>query len=69
MVSQGPEGSMAPQRAHHPDEVARSNGELTLDFEWYLSNQILPPISRLCEPIEGTSPAIMSLKLGLDASK
>ena len=27
---QGPEGSQAPQRAHHPDEVIRSNGELTV---------------------------------------
>jgi DNA polymerase alpha subunit A len=40
-----------------------------LDYEWYLSTQILPPISRLCEPIEGTSPAILSERLGLDASK
>ena len=62
-------GSAAPQRAHHPDDVYRSNGELTLDFEWYLSNQLLPPISRLCEPIDGTSQAIISAKLGLDASK
>lgn len=43
--------------------------KLTIDYEWYLSNQILPPISRLCEPIEGTSAAILSEKLGLDASK
>ena len=43
--------------------------QLTVDYEWYLSNQILPPISRLCEPIEGTSAAILSEKLGLDASK
>lgn len=40
-----------------------------MDYEWYLSTQILPPISRLCEPIEGTSPAILSERLGLDASK
>jgi hypothetical protein len=46
-----------------------ADGEFTLDFEWYLSTQILPPISRLCEPIEGTSPAILSERLGLDASK
>jgi DNA polymerase elongation subunit (family B) len=44
-------------------------GEFTLDYEWYLATQILPPISRLCEPIEGTSPAILSERLGLDASK
>ena len=69
ICSQGAEGAAPPQRARHPDDVYRSNGELTLDFEWYLSNQLLPPISRLCEPIEGTSQAIISAKLGLDASK
>lgn len=56
-------------RAHHPDDVVRSKGELTVDYEWYLSTQILPPVSRLCEPIEGTSAAIISERLGLDASK
>eukprot|EP00981_Chlorochromonas_danica_P004509 scaffold911_cov162-Ochromonas_danica.AAC.12 len=57
------------QRAYHPDEVQRRSNELTIDYEWYLSTQILPPVSRLCEPIEGTSAAILSEKLGLDASK
>ncbi len=57
------------QRAYHPDDLERSKGELTVDYEWYLSTQILPPISRLCEPIEGTSPAIISECLGLDAAK
>jgi len=69
ICKQGPEGSTPAQRAKHPDDVFRSNGELTVDFEWYLTNQILPPISRLCEPIEGTSTATISEKLGLDASK
>ena len=66
---QGADGTPATQRAHHPDEVFKSKGELTIDIEWYLSQQILPPISRLCEPIEGTSVAQISLQLGLDASK
>lgn len=69
ICAQGPEGSHAPQRAKHPDDVIRSNGELSIDVEWYLANQILPPISRLCEPIEGTSAAILSTQLGLDAKK
>jgi len=70
ICTQGPEGSHAAQRAYHPDDVLRGQpGEYTLDFEWYLSTQILPPISRLCEPIEGTSPAILSERLGLDAAK
>lgn len=59
----------AADRAHHPDEVLRSNGGLTVDVEWYLTQQILPPISRLCEPIDGTSPAQLSEQLGLDTSK
>jgi DNA polymerase alpha subunit A len=69
ICKEGPEGSTPPQRAHHPDEVFRSNGSLTIDYEWYLTNQILPPISRLCEPIDGTSQVAISEKLGLDSSK
>jgi DNA polymerase alpha subunit A len=57
------------QRAYHPDEVRRSDGKLQIDVEWYLSQQILPPIARLCEPIEGTSQGMLSEQLGLDASK
>ena len=57
------------ERARHPDEINRSNGALRPDVEWYLVNQILPPISRLCEPIEGTSPGLIAEKLGLDSSK
>ena len=52
----------------HPTEVAKSK-TLKVDFEWYLSNQILPPIVRLCEPIEGTSAAQLAECLGLDAAK
>lgn len=37
-----------------------------MDVEWYLTQQILPPIARLCEPIEGTSLAILAERLGLD---
>jgi DNA polymerase alpha subunit A len=59
----------AAERAHHPDDVIRAEGKLQLDFEWYLTQQILPPISRLCEPIEGTSTMLLSTKLGLDSSK
>lgn len=57
------------ERARHPDEIERSSGELKPDIDWYLNNQILPTISRLCEPIEGTSPGILAEKLGLDSSK
>lgn len=59
----------AAERARHPEEIERSAGALKPDVDWYLSQQILPPISRLCEPIEGTSQSIIAEKLGLDSSK
>ena len=59
----------AAERARHPDEILRSNGVLKPDIEWYLSQQILPPVSRLCEPIEGISQGLLAQKLGLDAAK
>ena len=42
---------------------------LTIDTEWYLAQQLLPPTERLCDPIEGTSRAIIADHLGLDAKK
>jgi DNA polymerase alpha subunit A len=57
------------ERARHPDEIARSNGILKPDIEWYLTQQILPPISRLCEPIDGTSQQMLAQKLGLDSAR
>jgi len=57
------------ERAHHPEEVLRSNGELVPDVEWYLTQQLVPPISRLCEPIEGTSASIIAQHMGLDPNK
>jgi len=59
----------AAERARHPDEIARSAGVLKPDVEWYLTQQILPPVSRLCEPIEGLSQGLIAQRLGLNASK
>jgi DNA polymerase alpha subunit A len=57
------------ERARHPDEIQRSNGLLKPDIEWYLTQQILPPITRLCEPMDGTSQQILADKLGLDTTR
>lgn len=57
------------ERARHPEEIARSDGVLKPDFEWYLTQQILPPIARLCDPIEGMSLQSLADKLGLDSTK
>ncbi|KAH9935987.1 uncharacterized protein BXZ73DRAFT_45345 [Epithele typhae] len=56
-------------RAKHPDEVRRDSENLKLDYEHYLSQQILPPIERLCEPIEGTDRARLAECLGLDPAR
>jgi DNA polymerase alpha subunit A len=47
--------------------IDRGLRQLTLlssDFEHYLSHQILPPIERLCDPIEGTDRARLAECLG-----
>lgn len=62
------EGNFA-ERAYHPDEIKKSEGKLKVDIEWYLTQQIHPSITRLCEPIPGTDPAQIADCLGLDPSK
>ncbi|SPO31013.1 related to POL1 - DNA-directed DNA polymerase alpha, 180 KD subunit [Ustilago trichophora] len=57
------------ERAHHPDELRRKDSELKVDYEHYLALQILPPIERLCESIEGTDRSRLAECLGLDPAK
>jgi hypothetical protein len=54
------------QRTRHPDEIKRSGGILKPDVEWYLTQQILPSVSRLCEPIDGLSQGQIAQRLGLE---
>ena len=70
-------GSFA-ERARHPDDLIEAmkaeektgvKSKLKIDAEWYLSQQILPPTSRLVDPIEGTSQAMIAEQLGLDSRK
>lgn len=56
-------------RAHHPDELRKQDSELKIDYEHYLALQILPPIERLCESIQGTDRSRLAECLGLDASR
>ncbi|PFH53233.1 hypothetical protein AMATHDRAFT_54925 [Amanita thiersii Skay4041] len=65
-IAEGEEPAKTAQaeRAKHPDEVRRST--LKVDYEHYLSQQVLPPIERLCEPIEGTDRSRLAECLGLD---
>ncbi|EMD39179.1 hypothetical protein CERSUDRAFT_112852 [Gelatoporia subvermispora B] len=56
-------------KAKHPDEVRRAGSEAKIDYEYYLAHQILPPIERLCDPIEGTDRARLAECLGLDPNR
>ncbi|KAJ1975821.1 DNA-directed DNA polymerase alpha catalytic subunit pol1, partial [Dimargaris xerosporica] len=57
------------ERAYHPTEFADPAKDLVVDYEWYLNQQVHPPVARLCEPIEGTDAARLAHFLGLDPSK
>ena len=56
------------ERAYHPDDVRRHAGEAAyaIDTKHYLALQIMPPIERICESIEGTDRARLAACLGLD---
>eukprot|EP00178_Gracilaria_changii_P017202 TRINITY_DN491_c0_g1_i1.p1 TRINITY_DN491_c0_g1~~TRINITY_DN491_c0_g1_i1.p1 ORF type:complete len:1536 (-),score=250.71 TRINITY_DN491_c0_g1_i1:9728-14335(-) len=56
-------------RAYHPDEVKASEGKLIIDVKYYLESQVLPPILRLCDPIEGIEASRVAVSLGLDGRR
>ena len=60
-----PPNDLIAARAFHPDDVGREGSTLKIDYEWYLSNQIYPPVARLCEPIEETDSARIADCLGI----
>ncbi|OII74391.1 DNA polymerase alpha catalytic subunit [Cryptosporidium ubiquitum] len=59
-----PKSSMLSKRAYSPEEV-KSNG-LNIDIEWYKTQQLLPPLSRLCAPIPGLEISRIGQCLGLE---
>lgn len=56
-------------RAYPASDVTKSGSELKIDYNYYLANQILPPLERLCAPIEGTDRTRIAECLGLDPNK
>ncbi|EGN95137.1 hypothetical protein SERLA73DRAFT_77147 [Serpula lacrymans var. lacrymans S7.3] len=71
-IAAGEESAKSAQaeRAKHPDEIKKAApGEMNIDYEHYLALQVLPPIERLCEPIEGTDKARLAECLGLDPAR
>lgn len=70
IVCKGEEGEKSiAARSYHPDAIQKANGSLVVDGTWYLSNQVLPPIARLLDPIEETDAGRIADCLGLDARK
>ncbi len=61
-------GSIA-NRAYHPDEVMASKGKLVIDVKYYLEHQVLPPIIRLCDPIQSIDRGRIANSLGLDGRR
>jgi DNA polymerase alpha subunit A len=57
------------ERSYHPTTIEKSNGELKIDYKWYLSNQVLPPTLRLLDVIPETTAARMAECLGLDTAR
>lgn len=57
------------ERSFHPEEIMKAAGALTIDVDWYLSQQVHPPIARLCEHLAGTNSGMLAECLGLDAAK
>jgi len=57
------------QRAYHLTEVAAEPDRLSIDVDYYLSNQILPVVTRLCEPIDELPSTRIANALGLDSKR
>jgi len=51
--------------AYSFDELINSQGKLKIDLEWYKSSQLIPPIQRLIEHIEGVDLDFVESALGV----
>jgi DNA polymerase alpha subunit A len=51
-------------RAFHPSEYEERKDELEIDYQYYLSSQVFPPVLRICKHIEGK---IKKMKKGINS--
>lgn len=57
------------EMAFSPEEFMDKKRNLQIDTEWYITNQLLPPITRLIEHIDGIEVDFVAQCLGVDAKK
>ena len=55
--------------AYSFDEVMASRGALAPDVDWYIMQQLMPPITRLIEHIDGIEVDFVAQCLGVDPKK
>lgn len=55
--------------AYSPDEFLAAKSSLKIDVDWYINQQLLPPITRLIEHIEGIEVDFVAQCLGVDGKK
>ena len=55
--------------AYCPDELKQAQGKLTIDTDWYNMQQLMPPITRLIEHIDGITIDFVASCLGIDPKK
>ncbi|XP_053561243.1 DNA polymerase alpha catalytic subunit [Bombina bombina] len=58
----------ASQRAYAPEQLQKQEN-LSIDMQYYLSQQVHPVVSRICEPIDGIDSALIASWLGLDPAQ
>uniref|UniRef100_A0A8D0EDG3 DNA polymerase n=1 Tax=Salvator merianae TaxID=96440 RepID=A0A8D0EDG3_SALMN len=58
----------ASQRAYAPEQL-KKQANLSIDTQYYLSQQIHPVVARICEPIDGIDAVLIAAWLGLDPSQ
>lgn len=56
-------------KAYHPDELLASKGQISIDVDWYILQQVFPPITRLIEHIDGINMDFIAQCFGVDAKK
>lgn len=65
MIAEGTEKQPS-KRAFLPDEFMKN--KLKIDQKWYLTQQLLPPISRLIDPLNGIDSVFLAECFGVEQS-